>query len=460
MNIAWLILDSLSFSATPFAEDGPDTMPQLAALAEREASIFTRAYTPGNLSMSAHGSLFTGELPSTTGMHEAHPTFTGSVPTIAGALADTHNTHLVTTNPWLLRGLDEDFDTVDQFLNPYLVFDRASDPYEFVRRSDPDKSKLNRYSRFLREGGKPFRSLVNGVAYKIGFTLNPRDHMLLDRIGDEEGYQYANTINEKIRRRLHGDGDRFVVANYMDVHPPFDASDEALSTVRPDLSRADFPIGVGAEQTRSIEEKSYDVDRMTDLYHAAIIDLDRKLAPFIEELLEDDTLVIITADHGSFFQHNSYSDGQRHVPLLVFAPDREPRTVEHTVSLRTIPQTILEAATGASGEFTGPSLLGVSEDQTAITEIIRAVDIPEEMVVPTDPGPHHEIRRDIVLQRGDCRLEYRAGEWGAESGDKECLQQLRDTGEDLLSQPVAPVGGDHLEFDDTVKGQLEDLGYM
>ena len=115
MDAVWLILDSLSFDETPFAADGPKTMPGLADLADERGVVFTSAYAPGPLSPSSHAAMFTGALPSTTGMHEAHPYFDGSCRTIAEALTPTHTSHLISMNMWLSQGLADGFDKYEDF---------------------------------------------------------------------------------------------------------------------------------------------------------------------------------------------------------------------------------------------------------------------------------------------------------------------------------------------------------
>lgn len=47
MDVAWLILDSVSLDATPFHPDGPETMPELKRLADERATVFTECFTPG-----------------------------------------------------------------------------------------------------------------------------------------------------------------------------------------------------------------------------------------------------------------------------------------------------------------------------------------------------------------------------------------------------------------------------
>ena len=70
--------------------------------------------------------------------------------------------------------------------------------------------------------------------------------------------------------------------NYINFHTPIAFSDAALARFGGD----DEPLPVGQPSERHLpnDQKSYDVDLMERLYHAAVWDVDRKLTPLIQEL--------------------------------------------------------------------------------------------------------------------------------------------------------------------------------
>jgi arylsulfatase A-like enzyme len=459
MNVVWLILDSLSFGSTPFAEDGPNTTPNLKELAGSEGVTFTEAYAPGPLSPSSHAAMFTGELPSAAGMHEAHPYFDGGIPTIADALRRTHETHLLSLNMWLFQGLDSGFDSTKDFSRQYLLFREATDPLNYFRKHDPDGSGIRRLLRFATTDGKPVRSLLNYANYKrLNGSLVP------ERWGDSENYQYAEQINNELRSIVDtNDQDKFVFANYMDIHPPFDASDQALEQFAPGMSRDELPIGIPPERHITNDEKSYDPDAMEKLYHAAVWDFDRKLGPTLRDLIDDDTMVIVTSDHGIWNCDTAYSENRLHVPLVIFAPDEPPRTVDHTVNLRSLPRTIIEYVTGESGGFDGQSLLDVTSDEISVTEILHHPNEVYEKTGRVDVTKRihtdKQIQRDLVLIEGDARVEYIDGTWNTVAGDDSASANLRSYGERILSQDVRQ-GETDIEYDAVTEERLEDLGYM
>jgi hypothetical protein len=461
MDVVWLVLDSLSASATPFVDEGPETMPNLSRLAAREGLVFTNAYVPGPSSPSSHGSFFTGKLPSETGMHEARPYFTrDDIETIAGALGDTHESLLISSNPFIFNGLQRDFDATDDLRNTqYLLFEDAADPGRDDERWDHD-STIRQLRSYLAHSDKPAKSLLNAISYKLWVRRQGASipkHAALD----SETYQYAETMVESIREfRAAGTDETFVVANFMDVHPPFDASDAALAAFAPDRSRDELPIGVrGQDVYEAVKAGDTALgERMYDLYQAAIWDLDRKVTPLVETLVDDGACVVITADHGTWFRRERELEEERiHVPLIVFTPDAEPRTVPETVNLRSLPRTTMEAVEGTDGGFAGPSLLDVVDDQTSITEFIHT-GRRDGPVQPSGPGDD-SLQRDIVAVEGDTRVDSIDGEFRVERGSDADTDALRAAIEDLLATPIDHEDGD-ISYDEETEARLRELGYL
>lgn len=459
MDIVWLVCDSLSFAATSFAADGPDTMPRLKELAQERGTVFTRAYSPGPSSPSSHGSFFTNELPSTTGMHEATPYFTSDHETIAGALSD-YESFLISTNPYVFNGLDRDFDESDDLrATQYMVFPEATDPQSFTQRTDYDRG-LKRWSAFLFDDGKPVRTFINGVSYKLWFR-NQNAAIPRQLSSEETDYQYVSTMNNRIREfRDRADGSTFVVANYMDVHPPFDASDEALERFAGDESREELPIQVAGQDILKAANEGDEraVEQMTKLYHATIWDLDRKMTPFIEELLEEDTAVFVTADHGNWFRRQEEFEPELiHVPLLAFVPGQESETVDQTVNIRHLPTTTMELL-DREHPFSGDSLLSVTEDQLSITESIHEAE--DDSPVAARGDADSEVLYDIAAVQGDARVEYVNSSFEEVSGDTEACAPLRERIEELVDRGFRSADGKRIEYDDVTEERLKDLGYL
>jgi len=459
MDIVWLVVDSLSFRATSFADQNQEMTPNLRDIAELDGVVFTKAHAPGPLSPSSHAAMFTGTLPSVAGMHEAHPYFDGSVPTIAEKLQVSHETHMLSLNMWLSQGLERGFDHTKDFSRQYLLFRDATDPQNYFRKHDPGGSSVSRLWQFATSDGKPVRSLLNYLNYR-----RTNGSLVPEEWGDAENYQYADQINAELMSVLERGGpDKFVFANYMDVHPPFDASGEALERFAPGHSRSKLPIGVGPERHIANDEKSYEPELMDQLYKAAVWDFDRKLGPVLRKLVRDDAMVIVTSDHGIWDRDTAYSDNRLHVPLVIFTPDHPPRTVDKTVNLKSLPRTIMEYATDLDRGFEGESLLDVSTDQTSITEVIHhpneVYDKTGRVDVTKAKETDDEVQRDLVLIKGNTRVEYIGGTWNTVTGDEEIASKLKDRGEEILASDIELTETD-IEYDTVTRERLHDLGYM
>lgn len=463
MNVAWIILDALSFEATPFAADGPDTMPELSALAAERGVVFTEAYAPGTSSPSSHASMFTGELPSRTGMHEASPYFDADLPTIGEELSGSHRSLMISYNPFIFNGLERGFDVTDDLRgSQYMVFDDATDPRKFLV-ANRDTPVPTRYLRFLREGGKPLRSFVNGVSFKLWDWRVEGGRP--EKIESEAAqHQYATKMNREIRSFLEATDetgeDAFVVANYMDIHPPLGASDEALERFAPDRSRDELPIGERSpEIIDRIEAGDESVaDDMEALYHAAVWDTDRKVGPLVREMVESGTHVIVTADHGSRFTgHSSLDDRRIHVPLLVFAPDAEARTVDHSVNIRSMAATTLAQVAPDRDTFDGDDLLRVSEDRVSITEFIHDSSPTGNSVSAF--GDFETVQYDVTGILGDTRVDWIDGGF-RDLGDSESERELAEIIEDLQAEGLDTTARSPVEYDQDTQERLEDLGYL
>jgi arylsulfatase A-like enzyme len=461
MNGVWLILDSLSYTATPFAAAGPDTMPNYSELVREHGINFTRAYSPGPFSPSSHASFFTGELPSTAGMYEANPRFDGGLRTIGDAMSETHSTHLITTNHFLFQGLDEGFDHTDDIGRRYMLFDDASDPKDYSTMYNDDPG-WKRAVDFLTREKRPIRSLLNGLNYTLGGDQWIRP----ESWGDKENFQYVSTMCDMIRRRLSEPDDSFVVANFMDLHGPFGVSEAALDRFFPDTAVSDIPLGKRTRRDKLRGEKAYDPDKMYGLYKAAIWDFDRKFSPFVSELLDDDTFVAVLADHGWYDTNSAYSDERLHVPLTLFVPGEEPREAHQTVSLTSLPRTTTEILQNTDGGFEGPSLLDLTTDQRAVTEVIhKPNDVYEKtrrvyVNRPVDDPAPEEIQYDIILYEGDAKVACIDGTVEDTRGPSDVVSQLEAEAKRHYSEEIRRPSGKSDGYDEQTEKRLQRLGYL
>jgi arylsulfatase A-like enzyme len=173
-------------------------------------------------------------------------------------------------------------------------------------------------------------------------------------------------------RRRRSDRPFFAFLNYFDAHAPYvpPPGYEGRFGIRPRPPR-DYQFLLGNMEMAMDNNPTMkrDIQMARDCYDDCIAFLDDELGRLLEELrgqgLLDNTVVIITSDHGEAFgDHGLFGHGsalyldQIGVPLVILSP-RAPagRVVEDPVSLRDLPATVVDQlGLSASSPFPGHSL--------------------------------------------------------------------------------------------------------
>jgi arylsulfatase A-like enzyme len=171
-------------------------------------------------------------------------------------------------------------------------------------------------------------------------------------------------------------GERFFVyLHYLDIHWPYCPPDVVRG--RFDAGTSELSVCGGGRELRDairhgeIELSAADVERLAARYDESLLATDYQVGVALAHLerrgLLDDTLVVVTADHGEeFMEHGEigHNDGLYdvllHVPLIVRPPKSWPgeprREVDAVHELRSVAPTLRQAA-GASAGRGGPSLV-------------------------------------------------------------------------------------------------------
>src|SRR5262249_29977955 len=155
--------------------------------------------------------------------------------------------------------------------------------------------------------------------------------------------------------------------------------------------------------------------------------------------LLENTLVIVTSDHGEHFQERGFSGHgmsvyrrEVHVPLLIFPPrgvaKQDRRIVPEPVSLRDLPATVIDLlGLGSSSPFPGRSLSrffrpGAAEDSPVdpvLSEVGHQSHMPPNPGIPATLGTiralttedevyiHHSHGREELYDRSDDPFETR-----------------------------------------------------
>lgn len=367
-NILLIILDTVRALDLGLYGYARPTTPEIERHA-RTGVVFDRAVAPASWTIPTHASIFTGRLPHELSADWGHG-LDGRHPTLAEVLRDhgyrtagfIANTRYVSRPSGLARG--------------------------FVHWED-HRSTL----------GAVYATTALGERVFHRWRLVTR----LLGINDVLGRVNAPVINTRVLRWLEGRRHQpfFVTLNYMDAHPPFrppepHASRYGVPSQRPLLQRiaARFAAQPAALQPVGRERGWIEAERAA--YDASIAYLDHQIGELLDELERrgdlDNTLVILTSDHGEEFrEHGLMGHGQSlywpsiHVPLVVWFRGRVPSGVRigAAVSLRDIAATIHDVARIPGGprlpgaslarHWDGPAPAG---SDTILSELSAGADAP------------------------------------------------------------------------------------
>lgn len=374
-NVLLIILDTVRAASMSLYGAADSTTPRLQAWA-RDATVFDDAYAAAPWTLPSHASLFTGRYPGEltadwkTSLDRSDSTlaelFRGRGYTTAAFMANMHYT------AWD-SGLDRGFATYEDYRLSW---------WQLVRSSAWTQTRLFDQLRAAKSLGAAVSAFVHpDLSIDIKHTFDRK------RAG-EVTRQFLDWQAGVAPRPF------FAVLNYFDAHQPYYAPPRFHY----------FPKDESG----------------TSRYSAAIAYLDASIDSILVELQRrnalDNTLVIVTSDHGELFDehgltghaHNLYRN-VLHVPLLLRFPPAVPsaQRVTRTVSLRDLPATIIDLAALSHATVPGHSLRAAWTDSTpqlspVLAEVSQAPNV--NTTYPTAKGPMKALLDDSVhyIRNGDA----------------------------------------------------------
>lgn len=341
----------------------------------------------------------------------------------------------------------------------------------------------------LAEGVTTVAEALKEVGYRT--ALIGEQFQLSPRFGLKQGFDFykhrandaANIHNNFLRwldRTDESGQPFFAYLHYLEIHWPYCPPKETRGKWSEGLSdirwcrkwrelRSDILEG-------RLELSEGDRESMKARYDEELLALDRRLGDLFATLQErdlwEDTLIILTADHGEeFYEHGSMGHGQSlyreliGVPLIVKPPAAWPVAVggnnETVVEMRAIAPTLLEAAGAESLAVTAqslvPLLLGTAQPEEQRTYAVA--EAADKVVVRSGPW------KMIVSRENDGAELYNLDDdpWETQNvarENREELARLRDYYELWQQNLVNAAAAEMHEVDpETVQG-LKDLGYL
>jgi arylsulfatase A-like enzyme len=231
----------------------------------------------------------------------------------------------------------------------------------------------------------------------------------------------------------------FLFLNYMDAHtpyiPPAEVRDRFVGRdllFKPVARHESLTLGVNS---RKFHLQPAEQRHLISQYDAGISYIDSAIAALLGRLrtqgLYENTMIIVTADHGEAFGEHNYMQhangsvyqDQVHIPLLVKYPgQQEARRVEALVSQVDLMPTVLEAAglpplqgiqgqslnlprTGSAAVFTEARAMGSQQtDNPRFRGVRRAIFSGSSKLIAWSHGPSEFY--DLVADPGELRNKF------------------------------------------------------
>jgi arylsulfatase A-like enzyme len=448
MKTLLLTIDAWRASHASFMPDAVgEHTPNLAELAE-EGTVFSQTVSHGPATPYAFPSIFTSTLPLDYGGYEQlsdERTLVSEALQEAGwSAAGVH------ANPWLGekygygRGYDV-YRDVGEFGLPGLERGR-----QFLLDNFSLDSPVYRAAQSLyRTVQGPLRMLGGGDAAEI----------------------------EVARKALEKSSDEtFVWTHLLEPHAPYTPPKRHREAVGvPDTDATPSQLVTRAQHSpEAFTEREREVVR--GLYAASVRHADEKAGRLLD-VVDDDTLVIVTADHGeALFEHGQVGhepalyDELTHVPLLVRPPGGAAEGLVETQARHLdIAPTILDYADAEPpASYRGRSLRPAVEgegmsDEVAISEVASSATepgrlAPEELQVAARTPARKLIHADGEVRGFDLQTDPGEREPIADPAGDDWDDLLTALDERLTAIEVGETSG--IERDEEVQERLRNLGYI
>jgi arylsulfatase A-like enzyme len=397
-HVLWVVMDTVRGDHTNMYGYSQPTTPRLAAFADG-ALVFDRAIANGIWTLPNHASMFSGRGLREHGTDFRHARLDAEFTTVAEILRDHgYATAAFSNNPWV-----------------------APDT-EITRGFD-----------------------TAGVIYHLRHVTRSSIGWMFERIGmpppfpwlDEDfGGAMTNALTaDWLDARARHDQPMFLFVNYMDAHLPYRVPARYRRMfLSPEQVRRSFALSLSAygrivdavDRRFNFEDQSFfamaDREVLKGQYDAGIRYLDDRVSELLDMYrqrgLLDNTLVVITSDHGEYLdQHGQWAHRMQvyqdllNVVIMLRPPGLvQGRRVETPVQLADLYATVIGATVGDSSA----SAREPSETFNRITWPARdlfaiAAEAPDpQRVAVSEYGSDAQANIQRVRERDDPALKRRA----------------------------------------------------
>ncbi|WP_323191296.1 sulfatase [Halostella sp. PRR32] len=457
-NILWITLDSVRADHTTMGGYDRDTTPNLQRIADSESGEYlSNCFAAGNATALSAASILTGVYPSHHGLRIANESIPEELDTVAERLGDAG---------YATAGLSR-----NSYVSSGTGLDRGFDRFEWLAAST-----------FLDVLGPETiaKYFLNIRSHSAGVTHDTAKHATPFLM---------NEVAKKWFTDLGGDEPFFFYLHYNEPHRPY-------YPPLPYLDRYTDGLNISAEEAADIAMRvHYDMEEIVAdgydlteteqraieaMYDAEIAYTDEmvgRLFDHVQSLDLDDTVVVITADHGELFGERGMlahriviNDAVTHVPLVVHGLDDVDYPSDGLVQHLDLMRTLADMG-GASTD----GLQGIDMRQT-----VRERVISQRQGANFEPYLDRNPDFDTTQFHSDMLTSLRTSEFRYEKSEgrsrlfklpdeiTDVTTEHPDTAselDDALSEWLSTDGrliatGEGSELTDAMQKQLQDLGYM
>lgn len=356
-NIVVLVLDSVRADALSCYTGGGLT-PNIDAIAE-EGLLFENAFAPATWTVPTHASLFTAAYPSEHGTDKGNSYLNPAYTTLAQRLRSagyetvmySNNVHL-TDEFGFTRGFD-----VSETSHAVSNDENVINWNDFIANRAHDTGVKKYFEILDHVWGNRNKDLIKSLRNAIQLKYNYH-------FGDNG----AQATNRFLRNYDFADPS-FVFVNYMEAHNPFEPpEDYGADDPSPNIEGWRFDSGM--PDAKLTEEQ---LTTLRKNYRGEIAYLDEKIGEVYDELVDENTVFVITADHGVAIGEHGYLyhgtglyNPVTKVPLIITGAGRTGR-VDSSVGIIGLYRTVCQLADinpedGVKRPIRGEDLLAVEED--------------------------------------------------------------------------------------------------